>query len=144
MARRVKMEVVAGRAVAGEPEKAAGLDAGEFQRVIGEINRQKKNASEYQGMAGKLTRDAIDQHSLDRVAFAFIMRLSRMDEAKKQAAIRAFIDYAERAGFLDQLDAFSDLTDLLAGMVDRLKARIPNRPRAGDDADAAVDDAIMH
>ena len=142
MARRVKMEVVAGTAVAGEPERAAGMDAAEFQRIIGEINRQKKHSSEYQGMAGKLTRDAIDQHSLDRIAFSFVMRLSRMDEAKKQAAIRAFFDYAERAGFLDQLDAFSDVTELLDAMVGRLKARIPNRPRSGGDSDAAVDDAI--
>jgi hypothetical protein len=144
MARRAKMTVVGGTAVEPDVAVAGGMDPAEFQRVIGEINRQKKNSSEYQGMAGKLTRDAIDQHSLDRVSFGFVMRLSRMDEAKKQAAIRSFMDYAERAGFLDQQDAFSDLTDLLAGLVERLKARIPNRPRDASAVDDAVDEAIRH
>jgi hypothetical protein len=142
MARRARMTVVGGTAAQPEAPAVGGADPAEFQRLIAEINRQKKNSSEYQGMAGKLTRDAIDQHSLDRVAFGFVMRLSRMDEAQKQAAIRSFIDYAERAGFLDQMDTFSDLTDLMAGVVDRLKARIPNRPRDASAVDQAVDEAI--
>lgn len=112
-----------------KPEGLASVDPGEFQRLIGEINRQKGHASEYAGAAGKLTREAIDKHALDRKAFSFVVQLSKMDEAKRQGVIRALIDYVERGGMLDQVDAFNDLTSQLKALVDRLEGRIPNRPR---------------
>lgn len=127
MAKRAKMKK--GDLGPDKPEGLSAVDPGEFQRLIGEINRQKGLASEYSGSAGKVTRDAIDQHGLDRKAFGFVVQLSRMDEGKRQATIRALFDYIERGGMLDQIDAFSDLTDVLSGIVDRLKGRIPNRPR---------------
>jgi hypothetical protein len=132
MAKRVKMEKGAG--ATGPAEADRSIDPTEFQRIVREINRQKELSSGYQGSAGKLTRTAIEDHLLDRVAFGFHMRLSRMDEAKRQGVIRAFFDYIERGGYLDQVDAFSDLTDQLSGIVDRLKDRAPPEPhRVTDD-----------
>ena len=141
MAKRVKMEKGAG---ATSPAAASreGVSPTEFQRLVKEINRQKVLSSEYQGSAGRLTRTAIDEHHLDRVAFGFHMRLSRMDEAKRQGVIRAFFDYIERGGYLDQVDAFSDLTDQISGIVDRLKERAPPEQRRS--ADDPVTAAILN
>lgn len=125
MAKKVKHDAPASHVV-------KRIDAEKFQRTVAEINRQKENASEYAGMAGKLVSTAIDQQSLDRVAFGFTLRLSRMDAAKQQAAIRNFIEYVGAAGMLDQLDAFSEIADILEDTLKMLKARIPNTPRDED------------
>lgn len=139
MAKRVKIEKGAGATGPAEADRG-GVAPAEFQRVVKEINRQKTLSSEYQGSAGKLTRTAIDDHQLDRVAFGFHMRLSRMDEAKRQGVLRAVFDYIERGGYLDQVDAFSDLTDQLSGLVDRLKDRSPREQMraANDPVTAAI------
>lgn len=108
------------------PPSDSGIHSGDFQRDIGEINRQKGHASEYSGAAGKLTREAIDKHHLERSAFAFIMRVSKMDPVKRHDAIRSVFTQIEAAGFLDQVDAFSDLVDELQGIVTRMKSRTPN------------------
>lgn len=57
---------------------------------------------------------------------------------KRQGTIRAFIDYIERAGFLDQMDAFSDVSEQVIALAERLKGRIPNRERDSDGTVAAV------
>lgn len=132
MAKRVKMEKGAGAAGPAEVDRS-WVDPSEFKRLVTEINRQKVLSSEYQGSAGKLTRDAIDKHNLNRVGFGFCMRLSTMNEAKRQDVIRSFLDYIERGGYLDQIDAFSDITDQLSGIVDRLKERTPPEPRRASD-----------
>lgn len=123
MAKRVKHTSV--------PEKPKGVAPDEFQRIIAEINRQKSLASEYNGAGGKLTRDAIANHSLDRKAFGVVTSLAKVDEQKRQATVRALFEYVEKAGFLDQLDAFNDVTDMLAAIVERARARIPNRENDG-------------
>lgn len=121
MAKRAKHEAA---------EEGAGpgtLDAAEFQRVIAEANRQQGLASEYNGSAGKVVRDAIDRLGLVRAAFNYTRKLSKMDEAKRQGEIRAFLEYIEAAGFLDQSDAFSDIGEQLQGMADRIRVRQPER-----------------
>jgi hypothetical protein len=139
MAKRVKLEKGAGATGPAEIERS-WIDPAEFQRIAREINRQKVLSSEYQGSAGKLTRDAIDKHNLNRIAFGFYMRLSTMDEAKRQDVIRSVFDYIERGGYLDQIDLYSDITDQLSGMLDRLKDRRPTEPRhaADDPVTAAI------
>jgi hypothetical protein len=117
---------------------SAGPEPGEFQRLITEINRQKSLGSEYNGAGGKLTREAIERHGLKRKPFGWVTGLHRTDEAERQATIRAFIDYIERAGFLDQMDAFSDVSEQVIALAERLKGRIPNRERDSDGTVAAV------
>jgi hypothetical protein len=103
----------------------------DFQRDMSEINRQKGHATEYNGAAGKLTREAMDRHQLERAAFGFVMRLSKMDESKRQDAIRSSFKQIEATGFLDQIDAFSDLVDERHAVVERLKGKAP-KPRQAD------------
>jgi hypothetical protein len=89
MARRVKLTDVSAGAPANDGGSSSAPNPAEFQRIIGEINRQKTLASEYQGSAGKLTRQSINDHRLDRDGFGFVMKLSKKDSASKQATIRA-------------------------------------------------------
>lgn len=112
------------------PPADTGIHAGDFQRDMAEINRQKSNASEYTGAAGKLTREAIDRHHLERAAFSFVMRVSKMDAAKRQEAIRSVFNQIEAAGFLDQVDAFNDLTADLNRILEKLEGREPKPAKA--------------
>lgn len=113
------------------PAAETGLDHAEFRRVLEEADRQSGLASEYAGSAGKVIRDAIDRMSLNRKAVQITRSLNKLDPAKRNEAVRCAIEYFEAAGFFDQTDAFSDITDQLTALVDRLKSRIPNRETDG-------------
>ena len=96
-----------------------GVDAAELRRSVEEILRQKDNASEYSGLAGKATQMAIEKHSLDRRALGIIVSLKRADEQKRQTTLRSIFEYADKMGFFDQIDAFDDLLDTMKGIIDR-------------------------
>lgn len=125
MARRVKHEA----APAADTAAGITLDHAEFKRVLIEADRQSSLASEYAGSAGKVIRDAVDRMSLNRKALQITRSLNKLDDAKRNEAVRCAIEYFEAAGFFDQTDAFSDITDQLSALLDRLRSRIPNRER---------------
>lgn len=135
MAKRSRMKGAKGAA----PERD-GIDPEEFQRLIEEFKRQKDLASEYAGHAGKVVQSAVERHGLDRPAFSMTLKLSKMEVVKQQATIRAFIQYVQKAGMLDQMDAFSDLVTELEALVETLKSRIPNEVRS----DPAIDKLRRH
>lgn len=125
MARRVKHDA----APAADTATGSRLDHAEFKRVLLEADRQSGLASEYAGSAGKVLRDAIDRMSLNRKGVQITRSLNKLDDAKRHETIRCTLEYWEAAGFFDQTDAFSDITDQLRGLLDRLTGRIPNRER---------------
>lgn len=104
-----------------KPDTAASaekISREDLKRVITEISRQKDLASEYAGNAGKATANAVEKFGLEKNALTFARRLSQMEDAKRQSVLRALIDYAQKLGFFDQLDAFDDLVDTLQTIVD--------------------------
>lgn len=132
MAKRAKMTAgpKAGKqAASAAPAERDGISPEDFQRIITEFKRQKDLASEYAGHAGKVVQSAVERHGLERTAFSMVLRLAKLEPAKQQAAIRALFQYVERAGMLDQMDAFSDLVTELEVLIQNIKARIPNAPR---------------
>lgn len=111
MAKRAKMTSASAK------EATGGVAAEDLKRVIAEISRQKKHASEYAGLAGKATQNAVEQHGLEKTALTFARRLSDMEDGKRQGVIRAAIEYFHKLDFFAQHDAFSDLIDLMRRIV---------------------------
>lgn len=72
----------------GDPNTSSiGVSASDLKRAVDEILRQKQNASEYNGLAGKATANAIERLSLDRKALSIVVGLKRLDDAKRQATL---------------------------------------------------------
>ncbi|ABS14258.1 hypothetical protein I6H96_02690 [Brucella anthropi] len=111
MAKKAKMDTASATAAKG------GVAPEDLKRVIAEIGRQKKHASEYAGLAGKATQNAVEQYGLEKNALTFSRRLSDMEDGKRQAIIRSSIEYWSKLGFFAQLDAFSDLIELMRAIV---------------------------
>lgn len=113
------------------------ISAEELQRVVKEHKRQADHASEYAGNAGQVVKAAVDKHNLEVKALRFVIGLSKMDEAKRQAVIRAFIDYAYKLEFFAATDAFDDIVEEMEKICDEVRARA-DKPRAVDPVVAAT------
>lgn len=130
---------MAEKLTAADAVKVKGVAAADIKRVVKDILRHKENASENAGLAGQATKSAVDQYSLDPKALGLIVGLARKnDPAKAQSTLRAILDYADKYGLLDQMDAFDDFI----GIVDRIATRAKNvRPSHG--APSGKDDKAM-
>jgi len=123
--------------MSGADAARGGVTSADLKRVIEDINRHKENASEHAGLAGKATQQAVERFGLEKTALTFNARLSRMEAAKRQGILRSQIDYADKLGFFDEIDAFDDLIDVLEGIVRKARAR-EDKPGAIDPAVAAM------
>lgn len=119
-------------------KKDGEISADDMKREIANVNRQKANAAEYAGHAGQAAKNAIERYGLDRTAFTFVTRLSRMEETKRDAAIRSTVVYASKAGMFDQLDAFSNFADVLEEIAAEIRGRRPSSRGAEDAATSAL------
>jgi len=105
-----------------KPEDAAPspMTDAEYREAVSSINFTKREASEHQGEAAKLTKDFCDRHNLDKGAFTKVAQLAKMeDRHKAMAFVRGFMDGCRRMGFFDQVDAFADadLISIMEGIV---------------------------
>lgn len=114
-----------------------GISAEELKRVVKEHKRQADNASEYAGHAGQVIKTAVEKHNLDLKALRFAIGLSKMDEAKRQGIIRAFIDYANKLDFFSATDAFDDVVAEMEAICKEIRERA-DKPRKADPVVSAV------
>lgn len=117
------------------------VSADDLKRTIGEITRQKENAAEYAGMAGQVTRNAIEQYGLDRVALAFVLRLEKMEDGNREGTVIALLDYCEKLGHLDPGIIPDELLARLQSIIDRTHNRAP-APISDDDA--SINDRLIN
>lgn len=115
-----------------------GIPAQDLQRVIKEAIRQKQQASEYSGLHGRVVSSAVERYGIEKNAFTAIRRASEMEDTKRQAFVRSFIDYAHKMGFFDQLDLLDDTVATMRLIIEAVDARKHNERRA----DADVHDAL--
>jgi uncharacterized protein (UPF0335 family) len=99
-----------------------GVKAAELRKLVTDINRHKKMASESSGLAGKATQMAAEAHGLDKGALTQCCRLDKWEPAKRQAFLRSFLDYGEKLGFFNEIDAFDDTVAILEEIVARARA----------------------
>ncbi|MCR6673281.1 hypothetical protein [Devosia ginsengisoli] len=113
----------------------AGIAAADLKRVVKDILRHKNNASENAGLAGQAVGNAVEQYALDRKALMLVVGLAKKEPAQAQGTIRAMMDYADKYGLLDQLDAFDDLIPTLERIVERAKNVRPSHGAPSGKAD---------
>lgn len=117
-----------------DKEEAREASADDLKRCVAEVNRQKANAAEYNGLAGKAAQSSIERYGLDRVAFTLTCRLSKMEEPKREAAIRSMLRYFFDMGFFDQFSMFDNIADDLEKILEAIKTN-DNSERTSEDGD---------
>ena len=99
-----------------------GVSKEDLLKAFEEVSRHKKNASEYAGYAGKATASAVERHGLDKTAFTMVRRMSEFETGKRDATIRALLDYAWKAGFFAQFAMFDDIRQTLRAILEDIEA----------------------
>lgn len=107
----------------------AGPKAEDVKRAMTEASRHKATAAEYSGSHGQVVKAFCERWGTNRKAFGWTRQLSDMEDDKRQACIRDFIDLSRKMGFFDQGDLFDDAGAKAAGA----EAELGKKP-----ADAAV------
>lgn len=100
----------------------------EFTKFVGEADRQKELAADYQAGHGNVVRNGVERLGLDKQALGFARRLHKTEAQKAQATFRAAIRYAIDLGVLSQLDAFDDTEALLEEALELVRSNKPNGP----------------
>lgn len=84
---------------------------------IAHINKQKEKASEYSGLAGKATAEAVEQHNFDKKALTFVAQLARKEPAQQEATLCAIVQYAEAMGMFAHVDMFNDAIGAMKNVI---------------------------
>jgi hypothetical protein len=113
------------------------VPAEELKRIVKEHQRQTATAQEYNGRAGQAIKTFIDNFSVDRKAFRFVLGLSKMEETKRQATLRQVIDLAHKLEMFDAVDAFDDVVATMESICEEIRARA-DEPRKADSVVSAV------
>lgn len=87
---------------------ATSFDAAMLKKVVKNINAAKAKATEMNGEAGALTKNACEEHNLDKTALTLVSRLARKELSDAQAIVGAIVTYAHAMGFFDTSDLFQD------------------------------------
>lgn len=120
-----------------------GVKASDLRKVVKSINDLKDAASEHAGLAGKETQNACELHGLEKTSLTFTARLARMEDAKRGAVVRTMIEYWEKMGFFDAIDAFDDVVGVMEGVCKRARAK-ESRGAAPDPAVADLAGATVN
>lgn len=108
----------------------------EIARRIKDVNDRKEKAAEYNGMAGKATKDACDANNVNKSAFSFVAACHRKESAEALDRLLTVFALGLGTGLLDQMDMFDDR---LKYIQDELAKRTAdNAPRAAAPGAAMV------
>jgi leucyl aminopeptidase (aminopeptidase T) len=80
----------------------------ELARRIKDVNERKEKAAEYNGMAGKATKDACESQNVNKAAFTFVATCHRKESAEAQDRVLTLFALALGTGLLDQMDMFDE------------------------------------
>lgn len=84
------------------------FDPAALRRSIKQVNAAKAKATEMNGEAGALTKNAVEEHNFDKAAFTFASRLARKEPADASAIAAATVAYLHALGMFDTSDMFQD------------------------------------
>lgn len=107
------------------------VEADELKRIVKEYERQAAHASEYAGHAGNVVKQAVERYHLDRKAIRFVLGLAKMEETKRQATLRAVMEYAHKLDMFASVDAFDDVIDTMETIVSEARGN-EGRTRPAD------------
>lgn len=101
------------------------FDPDAFKTAVGDVNRSKEKAREHNGQAGKLTKEACDEHNFDKTAFTFMARLSRKEASQQAETFRHVIQMGAALGMADHLDMFDGVIETMQEIIDTVHAGQP-------------------
>lgn len=90
----------------------------DFRRSMSEAHRLQKEASEYSGDVGRITKTFCEKSGMTPKVFTSLRGLDRMDPAKRLSFYRDFFLGAHALGHFDQIDAFDDIANTLQTILD--------------------------
>jgi len=93
----------------------------ELKTVLRDLSAKKDKASEAAGLIGKATSTAVERYGLEKNALTQVRRMQGMEETKRQAFLSSTIEYAYKAGFFDQIDAFDPMSAMLKEILDHIE-----------------------
>lgn len=117
--------------------EATGIASDELRGILAKAQTEKVKAGEHTAEQSSIIRNAIEQYGLDRTALAMTRRLAGFEDGKRQATLRALLEYCAKMGFFDQTDAFDDIMAVIDAAVRGGKAS-RKRTRPALDAVAAA------
>lgn len=100
----------------------------EIRRRISDVNERKEKAAEYNGAAGKATKDACDANNVNKTAFTFIATCHRKEAAEAMDRVLTVFALALGTGLLDQADLFDERLKYIRSELDKRTAE--DAPRA--------------
>ena len=98
----------------------------DYQRISGEMARQKELASEYAGHAGKVVSGAVERWGIDKKAFGLMQALRKKPEDARAVTLRAILRYAQYEGFFDDVDLFDSTLSIMREIIDEAEKRQHN------------------
>jgi len=107
--------------------KDDGIAQAALKKLVKDVAREKAKASEHNGNAGQHIKKAIEKHGLEKKGLAFVLGLEKMEETKRQGALRGVIEYAHKLGMFDEVDAFDDMGERFKGISEEIFARRHNQ-----------------
>lgn len=113
----------------GDAKKLGGVSAVDLKRVVNEINKHGKNASENSGLKGQAVKQAVELYNVDRKALMSICSMAKQEPSQAQGTIRSLMKYAHLYGLFDQVDAFDDLIPTLKGIIADVEGRAEKTPK---------------
>lgn len=91
----------------------------DFREAIRTVNSTKREATEANGEAAKITKDFCDRFHLNKQAFTTVAKLSRMEDVPAaHGFIRDFVIGCRRMGLFAQIDALDDLIPAMRAIVE--------------------------
>lgn len=115
-------------------KKTNGIEKTALTALVKKIEGAKSKASEFNGTAGQLTSDAVENKNVNKKALGLMLQLRKKEDGDCQAILRNIIDYAHKLGMFDAVDAFDDLIERMEEIVAEVRARAHN----GKEVDSVV------
>lgn len=98
----------------------AEYSAADARRVVDEVRRQKKLASEYAGNAGQAGKNFLETTGLKASVLSLAVRLDGFEVERRTEFLRELVRLCDNLGHFDQIDAFDDLGGILRGIGEKI------------------------
>lgn len=92
----------------------------ELLRRVEEVNEQKEKAKEYNGLAGKKTKDATENLNFNKWAFTAFCQAKKKEPVEQLDRLLSLFALAAESGMLDQVDMFDDRLTLIRDKLESL------------------------
>ena len=87
--------------------------------AIKRVNEAKEKGAEYNGSAGKATKDFCDSENVNKTAFTFIATCHRKESIEAMDRVLSVMALALGSGLLDQIDMFDDRVAFIRSELDK-------------------------